>query len=293
MQTRRLGNSDLQITPIGFGAWALGGGGWAFGWARRTIANRLPRFARRSTSASTGSIPPRFTGSVIPRRSWRRRSKACTIVRTFSPSAPNLGRGEANWEIAQSRLDSPGVRGKPQTAKGRTNRVVSNALAGTRRGSRGRLEHDGETPGTGQSSLDRRVEFQCPAVETSAGDRRNHVTAAALLDGSPRHRSGNPALLRVAKHRRHRLLADAIGAAYRENDTRAHRRHAGRRLAAREKQALSGTAVNPKSQHGRVTQGNREAARPLGGRSRDRLGAATAGRDRRDCRRGGRASSAS
>ncbi len=32
MQTRRLGNSDLQITPIGFGAWAIGGGGWAFAW---------------------------------------------------------------------------------------------------------------------------------------------------------------------------------------------------------------------------------------------------------------------
>lgn len=32
MQTKPLGNSDLQITPIGFGAWAIGGGGWAFGW---------------------------------------------------------------------------------------------------------------------------------------------------------------------------------------------------------------------------------------------------------------------
>lgn len=32
MQTRRLGNSDMHITPIGFGAWALGGGGWAFSW---------------------------------------------------------------------------------------------------------------------------------------------------------------------------------------------------------------------------------------------------------------------
>jgi len=28
METRRLGNSDLQITPIGIGAWAIGGGGW-------------------------------------------------------------------------------------------------------------------------------------------------------------------------------------------------------------------------------------------------------------------------
>ena len=32
MQTRQLGNSDMRITPLGVGAWAMGGGGWAFAW---------------------------------------------------------------------------------------------------------------------------------------------------------------------------------------------------------------------------------------------------------------------
>ena len=32
MQTKQLGTSDLRITPIGIGAWAMGGGGWAFAW---------------------------------------------------------------------------------------------------------------------------------------------------------------------------------------------------------------------------------------------------------------------
>jgi aryl-alcohol dehydrogenase-like predicted oxidoreductase len=32
MQTSKLGNSDLHITPVGFGAWAIGGGDWQFGW---------------------------------------------------------------------------------------------------------------------------------------------------------------------------------------------------------------------------------------------------------------------
>ena len=32
METRRLGNSDLEITRVGVGAWAMGGGGWAFAW---------------------------------------------------------------------------------------------------------------------------------------------------------------------------------------------------------------------------------------------------------------------
>jgi aryl-alcohol dehydrogenase-like predicted oxidoreductase len=32
MQTRQLGNSDLRLTPLGIGAWAMGGAGWAFSW---------------------------------------------------------------------------------------------------------------------------------------------------------------------------------------------------------------------------------------------------------------------
>lgn len=32
MQTRQLGNSDLQITPVGYGSWAIGGLGTQFAW---------------------------------------------------------------------------------------------------------------------------------------------------------------------------------------------------------------------------------------------------------------------
>jgi aryl-alcohol dehydrogenase-like predicted oxidoreductase len=35
MKTKRLGNSDLSLTPIGFGAWAIGGSGWQFGWGEQ------------------------------------------------------------------------------------------------------------------------------------------------------------------------------------------------------------------------------------------------------------------
>src|SRR5947208_731231 len=35
MKTRQLDNSDLMITPIGFGAWAIGGAGWEFGWGEQ------------------------------------------------------------------------------------------------------------------------------------------------------------------------------------------------------------------------------------------------------------------
>jgi aryl-alcohol dehydrogenase-like predicted oxidoreductase len=32
LKTTELGNTGLQITRVGFGAWAIGGGGWEFGW---------------------------------------------------------------------------------------------------------------------------------------------------------------------------------------------------------------------------------------------------------------------
>lgn len=32
MEKRQLGNSDLHITTIGFGAWAIGGGNWEYSW---------------------------------------------------------------------------------------------------------------------------------------------------------------------------------------------------------------------------------------------------------------------
>ncbi len=34
-QTRQLGNSDMQLTAIGFGAWAIGGGDWQFAWGHQ------------------------------------------------------------------------------------------------------------------------------------------------------------------------------------------------------------------------------------------------------------------
>jgi aryl-alcohol dehydrogenase-like predicted oxidoreductase len=41
MQTRRLGNSEMEITPIGFGAWAVGGGDWEYAWGPQDDADSV------------------------------------------------------------------------------------------------------------------------------------------------------------------------------------------------------------------------------------------------------------
>ena len=38
---RTLGNSDLNLTPIGFGAWAIGGGNWDFAWGPQDDAESI------------------------------------------------------------------------------------------------------------------------------------------------------------------------------------------------------------------------------------------------------------
>src|SRR5271170_6952243 len=35
MEKQQLGNSDLLITRVGFGAWAIGGSGWEFAWGKQ------------------------------------------------------------------------------------------------------------------------------------------------------------------------------------------------------------------------------------------------------------------
>ncbi len=40
-ELRKLGNSDLAITSLGVGAWAIGGGGWEFGWGEQDDSDSI------------------------------------------------------------------------------------------------------------------------------------------------------------------------------------------------------------------------------------------------------------
>jgi aryl-alcohol dehydrogenase-like predicted oxidoreductase len=41
MDVKRLGESDLRITPIGFGAWAIGGSGYEWGWGAQDDSDSI------------------------------------------------------------------------------------------------------------------------------------------------------------------------------------------------------------------------------------------------------------
>jgi len=46
MQTKQLGQSSLDITRLGLGAWAMGGGGWRFGWGPQEDADSIAAIRR-------------------------------------------------------------------------------------------------------------------------------------------------------------------------------------------------------------------------------------------------------
>ena len=69
---RHFGRTDMQITPVGFGAWAIGGGDWAVGWGTQDDKQSIA-WIRHASAASTGSTRLRSTASGTPRKSCARR----------------------------------------------------------------------------------------------------------------------------------------------------------------------------------------------------------------------------
>src|SRR5260370_7341485 len=78
METRKLGNSDIKITPVGYGAWAIGGSGWEFAWGPQDDADSIAAIHRSlelgvnwiDTAAVYGGGP--FGKSVTPpAKNWR------------------------------------------------------------------------------------------------------------------------------------------------------------------------------------------------------------------------------
>lgn len=46
METRKLGNSDIKTTRVGYGAWAIGGSGWEFAWGPQDDADSIAAIHR-------------------------------------------------------------------------------------------------------------------------------------------------------------------------------------------------------------------------------------------------------
>ena len=79
MQARQLGNSDLHITSLGVGAWAMGGAGWLFSWSNQDDNDSIAAIhaARHGRNAGEAAIAwtlrtPTVTGAIVGVRSAER-----------------------------------------------------------------------------------------------------------------------------------------------------------------------------------------------------------------------------
>ena len=66
--TRPLGQSGMDITRIGLGAWAIGGSGWAVGWGPQDDADSVAAIRRHQLDRYRGGVRPgAFRGDRAPR----------------------------------------------------------------------------------------------------------------------------------------------------------------------------------------------------------------------------------
>ena len=98
LNTSQLGSTGLEITTVGFGAWAIGGGGWGFGWGPQHLAlvERLQTVADRH-EATPGAVAV----------AWTLRNPAVdgAIVGFRGPDQVGAIVGAANLELTDEDLD--------------------------------------------------------------------------------------------------------------------------------------------------------------------------------------------
>ena len=177
---RQLGNSDLRLTPIGYGAWAIGGGNWEFAWGAQDDDESVRTIERALDAESTG-LTRRQSTVLGTRKRW-------LPGRSRSPHKPYVfTKCSMRWKWNRKIYRS--LKAKSSSKRWRTHcagssgydRPLPDSLAQSRRGNRRGMGDAGAVQGAGKGSLHRRVQLQCRADEARAEDRSHYVTAAALF----------------------------------------------------------------------------------------------------------------
>ena len=211
LRTALLGATGLEITRVGFGAWAIGGGGWEFGWgpqdddesiaaiqralelgvnwidtaavygfghSEEVVGRALEGVAERPYVFTKGSLlegPGRRIVHNLKRDSLRREAEAS--LRRLEVDAIDLY--QIHWPDPAADIEEGW-----------------SALAELK--DRGLVRH------IGVSNFDveqlRRIQQIAPGRDP----------AAAVLAGRARGRGRDPAVRRPRRHRRDRLLADGL-----------------------------------------------------------------------------------
>jgi len=110
MKTKQLGNSDLFITPVGFGAWAIGGSGWEFAWgAQDDNAVHRGDSSRAGTRVNWIDTAAVY-GTATLKKSWPARCRVGKVrVLMSSPNVACVGTGREKSRGVEGRFYSARV----------------------------------------------------------------------------------------------------------------------------------------------------------------------------------------
>ena len=130
MNLRKLGQSDLKITPIGMGAWAIGGGQWEFAWGaqddRDSVAAIHAGLDRGINWIDTAAVYGLGHSEEVVGRAVRSLNK-----RPYVFTKCSLVWDKSGNVFAQSAgcLHSTRSRSQPEATGARCDRSLSNPLA--------------------------------------------------------------------------------------------------------------------------------------------------------------------
>ena len=275
MQQRKLGYTDLNLTTIGFGAWAIGGP-WDFGWGPQdddesiaTIQAGLdaginwidtaPAYGLGHSEEVVGrAIKGRRDGVILATKCglvWNDPSERSVFNRLKAASV----REEAEGSLRRLGVD---VIDLYQIHWPNPDADVEEAWTEI-----ARMIEEGKIRYAGASNFSISQMRRAQAIHPVASLQPPY----SLLDQSGRSRAA--AVLRRERHRGRRLQPDGVRPADRQVHARAHRRAAGRRCAPQER-SLPRSGAGPQPGVDRGAAPHRRAARADRGPARDRLDAA-------------------
>ena len=169
LKTTQLGETGLEITRVGFGAWAIGGGGWEFGWGPQDDEESIAAIHRAlelgvnwiDTAAAYGfGHSEQIVGRALagPQRA---------AVRVHEGLAAR-GPGPHGRAQPQARLDPARGRGEPRAARCRRDRPLPDPLADPGAGHRGGLVRARRAEGAGPRPPHRRLQLRRRAAASGS-----------------------------------------------------------------------------------------------------------------------------
>jgi aryl-alcohol dehydrogenase-like predicted oxidoreductase len=224
--TKQLGNSDMQLTSIGFGAWAIGGGDWQYGWGAQEDSDSIAAIHHALDAGMNWIDTAAVYGlghseEVVGRALKYASAKPYVFTKSSMTWGPDRKIVQTMKKIRQECEASLQRLGVDAIDLYQIHWPVPDEELEEGWTTMADLQREGKVRWIGVFQLQR------GADGARTEDRAHHVAAAAVLDDQPQHRGGDSALLREARHRRDQLRADAL-----RNVDRIHEQGARRADAA-------------------------------------------------------------